>query len=111
MLKRRAKRRYLAILHSVHPYDNIRDELSILNSITTKRNSELFGHISTELSYIRLIRSEQKNIIIISCLLQHIDNILSTIALIDPPLITIVISGTLKKLRRHLQKILDSAYL
>ncbi|MCD6036991.1 MAG: hypothetical protein K0S67_879 [Nitrososphaeraceae archaeon] len=85
MLKRRAKRRYLAILHSVDPYDNIRDELSILDSIT-KRNSELFGHISTELSSIRLIRSEQKNIIIISCLLQHIDNILPTIALIDPPL-------------------------
>ncbi|MCC2649506.1 MAG: hypothetical protein K0R16_2312 [Nitrososphaeraceae archaeon] len=100
MLKRRAKRRYLAILHSVDPYDNIRDELSILDSIT-KRNSELF----------RLIRSEQKNIIIISCLLQHIDNILPTIALIDPPLITIVISGTLKKLRRHIQKILDNVYL
>jgi RNase P/RNase MRP subunit POP5 len=97
-------------LHSVHPYDNIRDELSILNSIT-KRNSELFGHISTELSSIRLIRSEQKNIIIISCLLQHIDNILPTIALIDPPLVTIVISGTLKKLRRHIQKILDNVYL
>ena len=110
MLKRRAKRRYLAILHSVHPYDNIRDELSILNSIT-KRNSELFGHISTELSSIRLIRSEQKNIIIISCLLQHIDNILSTIALIDPPLVTILISGTLKKLRRHIQEILENACL
>jgi RNase P/RNase MRP subunit POP5 len=110
MLKRRAKRRYLAILHSVHPYDNIRDELSILNSIT-KRNSELFGYISTELSSIRLIRSDQKNIIIISCLLQHIDNILPTIALIDPPLVTIVISGTLKKLRRHIQKILDNVYL
>ena len=110
MLKRRAKRRYLAILHSVDPYDNIRDELSILDSIT-KRNSELFGHISTELSSIRLIRSEQKNIIIISCLLQHIDNILPTIALIDPPLVTIVISGTLKKLRRHIQKILDNVYL
>jgi RNase P/RNase MRP subunit POP5 len=110
MLKRRAKRRYLAILHSVQPYDNIRDELSILNSIT-KRNSELFGHISTELSSIRLIRSEQKNIIIISCLLQYIDDILPTIALIDPPLITIVISGTLKKLRRHIQKILDNVYL
>jgi RNase P/RNase MRP subunit POP5 len=110
MLKRRAKRRYLAILHSVQPYDNIRDEFSILNSII-KRNSELFGHISTELSSIRLIRSEQKNIIIISCLLQYIDDILPTIALIDPPLITIVISGTLKKLRRHIQKILDNVYL
>jgi len=110
VLKRRAKHRYLAILHGVHPYDNIRQDVSILNSIT-KRNSELFGHISTGLSSVRLIRSEQKNIIIISCLLQHIDNILSTIALIDPPLITIAISGTLKKLRRHIQDIFDNDYL
>jgi hypothetical protein len=36
---------------------------------------------------------------------------LSTIALIDPPLVTIVISGSLKRLRRHLQKIVDNTYL
>ena len=87
-----------------------RDEFSILNSITN-RNSELFGYITTELSSVRLIRSHQKNMIIVSCWLQYVDNILTTIALIDPPLVTIVISGTLKRLRRHLQKIVDTAYL
>jgi hypothetical protein len=49
--------------------------------------------------------------IIISCCLEYVDNILSTIALIDPPLVTIVISGTLKRIRRHLQKILGNTYL
>jgi RNase P/RNase MRP subunit POP5 len=110
MLKRRSKRRYLAILHGIDFDDNSREEFSILNSII-KRNSELFGHISTELSSVRLIRSQQKNMIIISCCLEYIDNILSTIALIDPPLVTIVISGTLKRIRRHLQKILGNTYL
>ena len=110
MLKRRSKRRYLAILHGPDLDDISRDEFSILNSITN-RNSELFGYITTELSSVRLIRSHQKNMIIISCWLQYVDNILTTIALIDPPLVTIVISGTLKRLRRHLQKIVDTAYL
>jgi RNase P/RNase MRP subunit POP5 len=110
MLKRRSKRRYLAILHGTDSEDMSREEFNILNSIT-KRNSELFGHITTELSSVRLIRSHQKNMIIISCWLQYVDNILSTIGLIDPPLVTIVISGTLKRLRRHLEKIVDNTYL
>lgn len=110
MLKRRSKRRYLAILHGTDSEAMSREEFNILNSIT-KRNSELFGHISTELSSVRLIRSHQKNMIIISCWLQYVDNILSTIGLIDPPLVTIVISGTLKRLRRHLEKIVDNTYL
>jgi RNase P/RNase MRP subunit POP5 len=110
MLKRRSKRRYLAILHGIDLHNNGIEEFSVLNSIT-KRNSELFGHIATESSCVRLIRSQQKNLIIISCWLEYVDNILSTIALIDPPLITIVISGTLKRLQRHLQKILDNGYL
>ena len=110
MLKRRAKRRYLAILYGVAFQHSSSGELSILHSIT-KRNSELFGHITTELSSIRLIRSQQKNMIIISCCLKYIDNILSTIALIDPPLVTVYISGTLKSLRRHLQAIPHNTYL
>ena len=65
-----------------------------------KRNSELFGHIATEKSSIRFIRSEGINLIIISCKLIGLDNILSTIALTDPPLVTLHISGTLKRLRR-----------
>jgi RNase P/RNase MRP subunit POP5 len=74
-----------------------------------KRNSELFGHIATEKSSIRFIRSEGINLIIISCKLIGLDNILSTIALTDPPLVTLHISGTLKRLRRAclIKKITD----
>jgi RNase P/RNase MRP subunit POP5 len=100
----------LAILYGIELQDTNREEFSILNAIT-KRNSELFGHIATELSSVRLIRAQQKNMIIISCWLEYVDNILSTIALIDRPLITIVISGTLKSLQRHLQEILEDPYL
>jgi RNase P/RNase MRP subunit POP5 len=75
------------------------DGIGIVDLIK-KRNSELFGHIATEKSSIRFIRSEGINLIIISCKLKGLDNILSTIALTDPPLVTLHISGTLKRLRR-----------
>jgi RNase P/RNase MRP subunit POP5 len=75
--------------------------IEIVN-LVKKRNSELFGYIATEKSSIRLIRSERMNTIIISCKLVSLDNILSTIALIDPPLVTIDMSGTLKRLLRRL---------
>lgn len=75
--------------------------MEIVN-LVKKRNSELFGYIATEKSSIRLIRSELMNTIIISCKLVSLDNILSTIALIDPPLVTIDMSGTLKRLLRRL---------
>jgi RNase P/RNase MRP subunit POP5 len=84
----------LAVLHSGQ-----QNGIGIVDLIK-KRNSELFGHIATEKSSIRFIRSEGINLIIISCKLEGLDNILSTIALTDPPLVTLHISGTLKRLRR-----------
>jgi RNase P/RNase MRP subunit POP5 len=98
MLKRRNKRRYLALLHSGQ-YDGI----DIVNLIKI-RSSELFGHITTEKSPIRLIQSKEMNIIVICCKLEGLDNILSTIALTDPPIVTLDISGTLKRLQRRLLK-------
>ena len=88
----------MAILHGEED-----EEIRIVNLIK-KRNSELFGHIATEKSSIRLIRSEGINIIIIRCKLESLKNILSTIALTNPPLTTLVISGTLKRLRKRLPK-------
>jgi RNase P/RNase MRP subunit POP5 len=88
----------LAILHGEED-----EEIRIVNLIK-KRNSELFGHIATEKSSIRLIRSEGINIIIIRCKLESLKNILSTIALTNPPLTTLAISGTLKRLRKRLPK-------
>ena len=88
----------MAILHGEED-----EEIRIVNLIK-KRNSELFGHIATEKSSIRLIRSEGINIIIIRCKLESLKNILSTIALTNPPLTTLAISGTLKRLRKRLPK-------
>jgi RNase P/RNase MRP subunit POP5 len=98
MLKRRDKRRYLVLLHNGQ-YDGI----DIVNLIKN-RNSELFGHITTEKSPIWLVQSKEMNIIIICCKLEGLDNILSTIALTDPPIVTLDISGTLNRLRRRLIK-------
>ena len=78
------------------------DDISFINLIK-KRNSELFGHIANEKSSIRLVYSDKiKNIIIISCKLQSVDNILSTIALTSSPLVVLDMSGTLKRLKRRL---------
>ena len=96
MLKRRDKRRYMAVLH-----DGQMDGIEIVDLIK-KRNSELFGHIATERSSLRFIQSQIKTIIIISCKIKGLDNILSTIALTDPPLVTLHISGTLKRLGRSI---------
>ena len=98
MLKRRDKSRYLALLHSGQ-YDAI----EIVNLIKI-RNSELFGYITTEKSLIKLIQSKEMNIIVIRCKLEGLDNILSTIALADPPIVTLDISGTLNRLQRRLLK-------
>ena len=94
MLKGREKRRYLAVLHGGQ-----QDGIEIVDLIK-ERNSELFGYISTERSSIWFIQSQGVNLVIISCKLKGLDNILSTIALTDPPLVTLHISGTLKRLRR-----------
>ena len=88
----------MAILHGEED-----EEIRIVNLIK-KRNSELFGHIATEILSIRLIQSEGTDLIIIRCKLEGLDNILSTIALSYPPLTTLDMSGTLKRLRKRLSK-------
>lgn len=93
MLKRRAKRRYLSIMHSTQARDT-------LNAIT-KRCSELFGSIATETAAIRLVKSTS-NTTIIKCQLDQLDNVLVAIALADPPVVTMDMSGSMKRLQRKL---------
>jgi RNase P/RNase MRP subunit POP5 len=71
-----------------------------INAIT-KRCSDLFGSIATEKAAIRLVKSEN-NITIIRCRLDQLDDVLASIALSDPPVVTLDISGSMKKLRRRL---------
>jgi RNase P/RNase MRP subunit POP5 len=96
LLKGREKRRYLAVLHGGQ-----QDGIEIVDLIK-ERNSELFGYISTERSSMRFIQSQGVNLVIISCKLKGIDNILSAIALTDPPLVTLHMSGTLKRLGKSI---------
>lgn len=76
----------------------------VLESIR-KRSSELFGQIATEKASIRVIGIEEgKNIIIMSCKLETLENILSTIVFIEPPIVALGLSGTLKALRRRVRR-------
>ena len=93
MLKRRAKRRYLSIMHSTQANDAV-------NAIT-KRCTELFGSIATERAAIRLVKSD-RNTSIIKCRLDQLDTILVAIALADPPVVTIDMSGSMKRLHHRL---------
>src|SRR5215210_2722386 len=92
MLKRRSKRRYLSIKHSGEAGDSV-------NAIN-KRFSELFGSIAAEKAAIRLVQ-QAENESIIKCRLEQIEYLLVAITLIDPPVVTIGMSGSIKQLRRR----------
>jgi RNase P/RNase MRP subunit POP5 len=94
MLKRRFKRRYLAVVQGEISSDPV--------ARIKKRFSELFGTIATEKAALRLIE-HRENEFIIRCATEQLENVLVAIALTDPPVITIDMSGTLKQLRRRRQ--------
>src|SRR6266516_5427922 len=95
MLNRRDKRRYLAIWNGDRRYDRRK----IVDAVS-KRSSELFGQIATEKAKIRFIGVDEKEvIIIISCKLEMLGTLMSTIVLMQPPIVLLCISGTLKGLR------------
>ena len=90
MLKRKYKRRYLSIRHAGESSDSV-------NAII-KRFSELFGSIAAEKAAIRLVQ-ESRNGSIIRCRLDQLENLLVAITLVDPPVVTIDMSGSIKRLR------------
>jgi RNase P/RNase MRP subunit POP5 len=94
MLKRRYKRRYLCIVHAVESPD--------LLNVIKKRLSELFGSIAAEKASIRHVQ-HRANESIISCRLEQLENVLVAITLIDPPVLTIDMSGSIRQLRRRRQ--------
>jgi len=93
MLRRRAKHRYLSIMH-------VGTSKELVNAIN-KRCSELFGSIATEKAATRFVRSET-NITIVRCRLEQLDIVLTSIAFVDPPAVTLDMSGSVKQLRRRL---------
>ena len=94
MLKRRSKRRYVSIIHAGGSSNSV-------NAIT-RRFSELFGTIAAEKAAIRLVQ-QGANESIIRCRLEQLENVLVAITLIDPPVVTIAMSGSIRQLRRRRQ--------
>ena len=94
MLKRRSKRRYVSIMHAGGSSNSV-------NAIT-RRFSELFGTIAAEKAAIRLVQ-QGANESIIKCRLEQLKNVLVAITLIDPPVVTIAMSGSIRQLRRRRQ--------
>jgi RNase P/RNase MRP subunit POP5 len=92
VLKRRPKRRYISVMHGSS--DN--EALSTL----VKRHSELFGHLSVEKASIRLVRPSENNMMVIKCNLGQLRMVLTSIALTNPPLVSVALSGSLKRLGR-----------
>ena len=98
MLNRRDKRRYLAVWNGDHGCDHRK-----IAELISKRSSELFGQIATQKANIRFIDIE-KDIVILSCKLEMLGTMLSTIVLMHPPIVLLRISGTLKALRTVLER-------
>jgi RNase P/RNase MRP subunit POP5 len=105
VLRRKDKRRYILLyvndemIESSKDIDN-GDKYNLIRPIK-KRFYELFGSIELENANIYIISKNKFHIphyIIIKCNLESIENVLSAISLTFPPLTTIKISGTLKKL-------------
>jgi len=65
-----------------------------------KRCQELFGSIATEKAAIRLVKSEG-SMTIIKCRLEQLENVLVAIALTNPPVVTLDMSGSMRQLRRR----------
>lgn len=68
----------------------------------TMRYSELFGSIATEKAAIRLVKAED-GITIMKCRLEQLDSVLVAIALADPPVVTLDVSGSMRQLKRRHQ--------
>jgi RNase P/RNase MRP subunit POP5 len=65
-----------------------------------KRSQELFGSIGTEKAAIRLVKSEG-SMIVIRCRLEQLENVLVAIALTNPPVVTLDMSGSMRQLKRR----------
>jgi RNase P/RNase MRP subunit POP5 len=65
------------------------------------RCSELFGSIATEKATIRLVKSDNRGTII-KCRLDQLNIVLVSIALTDQSMVTLSISGSIKRLQRKM---------
>jgi RNase P/RNase MRP subunit POP5 len=99
MLRRRNKRRYLAILCKLDL------SLAELRREIEQRFTELFGSVAIEFAYVRSYSSKYQGILILGCDLKYIEQVLFTIAVLHHPTTAIAMSGTLRRLRKGLDKL------
>ena len=92
MLKRKAKKRYISVMHE-------RSDIEALGALA-KRHSELFGHLSVEKASMRLVRPSENNVMVIKCSLSQLNAVLASIALTNPAMLSLDLSGSLKRLGR-----------
>jgi RNase P/RNase MRP subunit POP5 len=97
MLNRRYKRRYIGIYCGTSSNPNHR---LIFQSILN-RNTELFGSVSSQLSYIKLAKKEHNRVIIISCRTESLDEMLVSLSFHQPALIVVDVSGSINKLKKR----------
>ena len=72
------------------------DGLSAFTAIQ-KRHAELFGSISLEMASLRLIRNEN-DVVIVRCSLAEVFRVLAAIAFCNPPIVTLDMSSSMKRL-------------
>ena len=101
MLKRREKKRYIAIYFIKKEFQ--KQKKYVFNEIKN-RAIELFGLINIEKSSLRYIEySRNERVLIIRSALGYEEMIIASIAVLDLPLFTVSMSGTLRKLREEIE--------
>jgi RNase P/RNase MRP subunit POP5 len=93
MLRRKPKKRYLAIMQKGRDVDTL--------DLITKRCVELFGHVIAEKAGLRLMRSEG-DFMIVKCRLDQVRKVLVAIALTDPPIVSVDMSASVNRLRKRI---------
>jgi RNase P/RNase MRP subunit POP5 len=110
VLRRKDKHRYLLLFGNYEIYVDSKNlnnkDIPKSIAILRKRFYELFGSIELEKASIKMIIKNNlcpPNFYIIKCNLESMEKVLCAISLSYPPLTTIKISGTIKKLTSQLQ--------
>ncbi|MGI0020270.1 MAG: hypothetical protein ACREAY_07345 [Nitrososphaera sp.] len=95
-LKRREKRRYISVMHQGLPADAF--------AVIERRHKDLFGTIASARASLRLTKPGD-GVIIVRSSLQEATGVLAAIALSDPPMATVDMSSSMKRLKRRLAKV------
>lgn len=95
-LKRRYKRRYIAILCRLPPTDLIER--------ARERAVDMFGNVTTQKAFLKTIEKVGSDLHVIRCRSEYLTEVLCAITLIDHEnsMVVIDISGTLRSLRSRM---------